>query len=105
MKQVFNYEKQKTIRRNNSGKIESIKPIYSKDKDSLTIMEGLIKNITEMAKKFPEVKLQAEMNSIPENDFNIIKDDLTYTGLFTDHGSKCYYQPTSNSVIILHKQL
>ena len=104
MKQVFNYNKQKTIRRNDKGEIQSIKPLYNKDKDPLVIMDDLIKSLIDIAKKFPEIKLQAEMNSIPERDFNIIKDDLTYSGAFTDHGSKCYYQPTVNSVIILHKQ-
>ena len=104
MKQVFKYDKQKTIRRNDGGKIQSIKPIYNKDTDPLTIIGEMIKDLTEMSKKFPAVKLQVEMNSIREVDFGIIKDDLRWSGSFTDHGSKCYYQPTINSVIILHKQ-
>ena len=104
MKQIFNYDNQKATRRNERGQIQSIKPLYDKDADPLVIMGELIKDLTEMAKKFPVIKIQAEMNSIPEQDFNIIKDDLSYSGSFTDHGSKCFYQPTVNSVIILHKQ-
>ncbi len=105
MKQIFNYTNQKTIRRNDEGKIQSIKPLYDKNKDFIAIMSELIKDLTEMSKKFPSIKLQSEVNSIPEKDFKIIKDDLSYSGTFTDHGSKCYYQPTINSVIIMHKQL
>lgn len=104
MKQVFNYNKQKVVRRSERGQIQSIKPLYDKNTDPLAIISELIKDLTEMAKKFPVVKLQIEMNSIPDKDFIIIKDDLGYSGSFTDHGSKCFYQPTVNSVIILHKQ-
>lgn len=105
MKQVFNYEKQKVIRRNDYGAIQSIKPIYNESTDPITRLNELILDITQMSHKFPGIKLQAELNSIPEGDFTIIKDDLSWSGSFTDHGSKCFYQPTANSVIILHKSL
>ena len=105
MKQVYNYQKQKVVRRNDNNKIQSIKPIYTKDSDSIIQLNELIIELKSIANTHPSIKLQAEMNSIPERDFGIIKDDLSYSGMFTDHGSKCFYQPTTNSVIILHKAL
>lgn len=103
MKQVFKYESQQIIRRDEENKIQSIKPIYTKDDDAIIQVNELIQDMKSVANKFPNIKFQSEINSIPENDFTIIKDDLAFSGQFTDHGSKCFYQPTVNSVIILHK--
>tara|TARA_R110000824_G_scaffold332891_1_gene519470 strand:+ start:141 stop:458 length:318 start_codon:yes stop_codon:yes gene_type:complete len=105
MKQVFNYEKQKVIRRDDVGNIKSIKPIYNESTDPITRIGELIADLKKMSSKFPGAKLQAEINAINDTDFGIIKDDLSWSGSFTDHGSRCYYQPTMNSVIILHKKL
>ena len=105
MKTTYNYERQTTITRNVDGKIKSIKPMFDRDTDPFSIIDGLIEKETKMANKFPLVKLRAEMDSIPEKDFKVIKEELAWKGNLTDHGSKCYYQPTTNSVVILHKQI
>lgn len=102
----YNYEKQQIIRRSGEDqKIQSIKPIYDKNEDAVTIVNEVSEKIKSLSLEFPGVKFQAEINAIPEQEFGIIKDDLSWKGQLTDHGRKCFYQPTINSVLILHQSL
>jgi hypothetical protein len=101
--QIFNSKTQKVIRRDRDEQIQSIKPIFNSEEDPILQVHEVIKQFKTLSSLLPGVKFQAEINSIPEADFGVIKDDLAWKNSFLDQGSRCFYQPTINSVIILHK--
>ncbi len=100
----YNHKTQKSISRSNNGKIKSIMPIYKESED---IYNRIIKQsieVAEMAKKYPRTKIQVEVNSIPENIYNMLKEDLNYGPNFQDGAGRFFYSPTVNSAIIIHKE-
>jgi len=104
MSVVYNFKTQKAITRNKLGKIQSIIPIYEIEGKVLIQAENLIKELKEIAVKFPYIKFNVEMNGIPEDDFNEIKEDLNYNNSnFTDHGKKIFYGVTPNCILILNQ--
>lgn len=88
-------------RHDDSDKILSIMPIY----DVIYTFNDLVNDSRAMANKFTGVKFVSEMNHIPEDDFQVIKDDLSHLNSFTDHVNTFYYTITANCVIIGHKQV
>lgn len=105
MKTKHNYLTQKTIRRNDSGKIQSIKPIYSETKDPYARVHAQAIDLEIIANKFPESKMQVEINAIPESTYKLLKEDFDYRNGFQEGAGKFYYSPTVNSAIIVHKEL
>ena len=62
MKQVYNYQKQKVVRRNDNNKIQSIKPIYTKDSDSIIQLNELI--IELKSSKYCIAKFHPELENL-----------------------------------------
>jgi hypothetical protein len=102
----YNFKRQRIIKRNDSGKILSLMPIYNKEAEVLIQIDQLIRQYRNLAITFPSVKLIGEVNSIPERDFKIIKEDLEYSNAdITDHGNRIYYQITVNCVLVMHQEI
>ena len=105
MKQTFNYKTQKVKTKDDDGKIVSIKPIYQESKDPYARVHQQAMDLIEFAEKFPETKIQVEVNSMPENIFKLLKEDFDYRKGFQDGAGKFFYSPTVNSAIIIHKEI
>jgi hypothetical protein len=105
MSTTFNYKTSKKIKRNDSGKIVSIKPFYESDKDPYIIIHTQIHELITFADKFPENKVQVEINSVKEDIYKLLKEDLDHNRNFQDGAGKFFYSPTVNSVIIIHQEI
>ena len=99
----FNFERQSVTSRNNEGKIKSIQPIYNKENDKLLQISNLAEKAETLSLEFPDIKFQAEINLINENDYNILVDDLSWKGQFLNQGARFFYNVTNNFIIIGHK--
>jgi hypothetical protein len=104
MEVVYKYNTQKKITRDDSEKIQSIKPIYQPDQDVLVRFHEQATELTAFASRYPESKFQVEINSIPEGTFKMIKEDIDMTTSYTDQGKRFFFCPTPNSVIIGHQE-
>lgn len=105
MAETFNYKTQKSTNRNEIGKIVSIKPIYNEEKDPYTRVLTQVMDLEDFANKFPEHKIQVEVNAIPETTYKLLKEDFDHKRGFQDGAGKFFYSPTINSVIIVHKEI
>ena len=102
---TYNYKTQKATTRDDGGQIQSIKPIYDASKDPYSRVHQQANELEAFAKRFPENKLQVEINAIPEDVFKTLKEDFDYRPGYHDLAGKFLYCPTPNSVLIVHKEI
>jgi hypothetical protein len=105
MSTEYKFNKQKAVRKDDSGAIKSITPIFNSVGDPYSSVHKQAIELEKLAKMFPLSKVQVEINAIPESEYKMLKEDFDMKPGFQDGAGRFYYSPTVNSALICHKEI
>ena len=99
----YDFSRQRIVRRNQSGKLISLYPIYNEDMNRYNEFFQMIQELKLLSGEFPQQKIIVEMQNVPSDQYENIKDLISIGEAFTDHIAKFFYQVNINCVIIVHE--
>jgi len=99
---VYQFERQRIVNRTNSG-VSSIKPLYESELNKFNDFFNIYNKLKELSSLFPQDKMVVEIQNVPEDQYEMIKEEIGIGENFTDHINKFFYNVNINAVIIVHK--
>ena len=101
---IYDYARQRMVKRTSAGQIQSLTPIYNENNNKYNTFFSLVQKLKQLSKDFPEENLVANMYNVPSDQYQNLKDDIGIGDDFTEHEDLFYYQVNINCIIAVHLQ-